>query len=105
MGIETYGGACPCCKKAMIQKWESMGGFQFDACTWCGYAIGEVDEVGVTTEYIWDTLYNRFNVTDRKGVHEAHEVYEKLPEYMTAEESDFYPSVFDYTKNPRKTLF
>ncbi|MED4285307.1 hypothetical protein P4679_25630 [Priestia megaterium] len=43
--VETYGGKCPKCKKAMLQKGDDQGDdrgydtwFSYDACPWCGFA-------------------------------------------------------------------
>lgn len=102
MGIEEYGGSCPHCQKAMLQKWESSGGFMFDACVWCGFADGTQwieDEKGTyvgnsTPEYIWDAILEIHNVERRE------ELIPKLnlEPYATEETSDFWPSIFDYAK-------
>jgi hypothetical protein len=61
-GIETVSGACPNCKKAMYQKYESSpSGFTFDACFSCGYATGEINQELVSSLKIWESILGHFD--------------------------------------------
>lgn len=94
MGIESYGGCCPKCKRGMFNKFESSGyGLMFDACPWCEfmYAVidGEVADENKQVE-LWS------DIAEHHGVETVEELrkLDYVKEYMTEEESEFYPSVF-----------
>lgn len=94
MGTETYGGTCPKCQKAMMQKHESsLSGFMFDACPWCGFADGQLDFGETPTpEYIWNAIFDHHHVKSREELIASME----LPESVPVEESLYHPSIFNY---------
>lgn len=95
MDIETYGGKCPKCSKNMMQKGDTGHGtwFSYDACVWCGFAYGSVNNDEFKTKEIWETLFTHYDVINREGLIEKL----NLSEHVSKEDSEFYPSVFNYT--------
>lgn len=99
-GIETYGGACPQCLKAMAQKYESWSGFQFDACPHCGFVYAEVDNgMRIDSEKAWQSILEH-----RYSNREDYVRKNKRSEYVSEENSEFYPSIFDYSEDEGTTL-
>lgn len=97
--VETYGGKCPKCKKAMLQKGDDKGydtWFSFDACPWCGFAYGSSpeSETPCTEAYIWNAIFEHNNVKSREELIKTL----KLVEFVSKEDSEFYPSYFKYTR-------
>lgn len=98
-GVESYGGSCPKCSKGMLQKWESSGyGFMFDACPWCGFAYGTQDLSDIeSSDEVWTSILKHHDVSTRKELIEYFRAFGPFPEYVTEEESEFYPSLFDHS--------
>lgn len=94
MGIESYGGSCPHCQKALMQKHESGSGwFQFDACVWCGFAFGEVGfQEEMSPVQVWMAIFEQYGVTSRDELIQQL----KLEEYVSEADSEIWPSVFMY---------
>lgn len=97
--VETYGGKCPKCKKAMLQKGDDQGydtWFSYDACPWCGFAYGTSPEMEKPCKevYIWNALFNHHNVKSREELIKTL----KLVQFVPREKSEFYPSVFSYKR-------
>ncbi|MFF2532241.1 hypothetical protein ACFVS2_25360 [Brevibacillus sp. NPDC058079] len=95
-GIETYGGCCPKCLRGMEQKFESSwSGFMFDACSYCGFIYADEGKVMTIEEkeQAWASILDHFQVSSRE------ELRTQYPEkeYPSAMESEFYPSLFDYS--------
>lgn len=102
MDIETYGGKCPKCEKSMLQKGDTGIGswFSYDACVWCGFAYGSVDNKQYKESEIWDILFDRNEVKNREELIQTLH----LPAYVSKEESEFYPSVFHYSMETLKKI-
>lgn len=76
MSIESFGATCPhCAEKSVWSKIEpnSMGAFQFDACTSCGFIEFETNEIRTeedTTKEkrieMWNTLIGHLSQPERK---------------------------------------
>lgn len=76
MSIESFGAKCPhCSEKSVWSKIEpnSMGAFQFDACTSCGFIEFETNEIRTeedTTKEkrveMWNTLIGHLSRSERK---------------------------------------
>ena len=71
--VESYGGKCPKCSKGMLQKFDDNGGFggcfKYDACPWCGFAYGEVDNgIPCTEEQVWKAILTHFHVDKREDL-------------------------------------
>jgi hypothetical protein len=80
----------------MLQKYESSigAGLLFDACPWCGFAGGTQDAEEATPEHIWEAIYEHHRVESKEQLIKDL----NLEEYVSEEDSDFYPSIFDYSK-------
>lgn len=97
--VETYGGKCPICGKAMLQKYNERGGswLTFDACPFCGFAYSEVDnETVLSPEKLWADILNHLGVENREELKKKLIEKYKFKEFMSEEESEVYPSVFRY---------
>lgn len=98
-GIETYGGCCPRCLKAMEQKWNSSyDGLIFDACPWCGFAYdgGQKPLTEKEEASLWAVILEHAQVASREELIQTY----NLKPYMSRKESDFYPSLFNYSFIP-----
>lgn len=93
MGTESYGGSCPQCQKALMQKHETGGGFQFDACVWCGFAFGEgAFQEEATPEQVWSAIFEHSDVQSREELIQKFD----LQEFVSEADSEIWPSVFMY---------
>ncbi|MGV2886024.1 hypothetical protein [Paenibacillus taichungensis] len=95
-GIETYGGCCPRCQKGMQQKWNSsFEGLLFDACPWCGFAYdgGKKPLTEEDAKSLWTVILEHAHVASREELIQKY----NLKPYVSREESDFYPSLFNYS--------
>lgn len=98
-GIEEYGGSCPICGSNMHQKWESSSyGYQFDACSWCGYISTSKDvqmknklSVLLDSYWTWKDLLERFG---GKDFDECNKKYDFRRDSTSEEDSEFYPSIY-----------
>lgn len=98
-GIETYGGCCPKCLKGMEQKYNSSwSGFMFDGCPHCGfiYVDGEEAMTEQDIETSWKSILDHYQVSTRA---ELVEKYHHSVEYIPLSQDEFYPSLFDYSKD------
>lgn len=95
-GTETYGGCCPQCLKAMEQKHEtSWSGFMFDACPHCGFIYAEVNGAEKDKEEAWEAILDHARVGSRVELIAEY----PQPEYLSPVQSDFYPSIFNYSND------
>lgn len=96
---ENYTGACPICKRGLMQRHESTGyGYIFDACPWCGYVVdnqmeGDIRSYrDVKANYLgnWTTILSAHKFNCRKDLIEKLE----LEEFPEKDEFGAYPSIF-----------
>lgn len=79
MITEDYNGICPKCGfDRMLVRYGSMGWFQFDACTKCGFAYGTNHHEESTENEVWEMIIHAYKETlikenyplTREGLHQ-----------------------------------
>jgi hypothetical protein len=102
MLTDDYNGICPMCHfNRMCVRYGSIGYFQFDACSKCGFAYGTNHYDGeVYNEEVWEVILGaEGDLLVKKGLPRTREGYYQwimsLPEPSTQLSTG---SVFDYSE-------
>lgn len=107
-GIETYGGQCPHCQKPMFQKWDSCNhALLFDACAHCGFIYGTFfkEGAGITDIEGEEAVRMWREILEHHCVSNPRELVERYGKMETGKDiDDFFPTLFDYSKDSQSEI-